>query len=41
MYCFEWEKRWHPTIEEPEVAVPDFARVAGAWMRELGVAAPS
>ena len=41
MYCFEWEKRWHPTIEEPEVAIPDFARVAGAWMRELGVAARS
>lgn len=37
MYCFEWEKRWHPTIEEPEVAIPDFARVAGAWMREAGI----
>lgn len=37
-YCFEWEKRWQPTIEEPEVAIPDFARVAGAWMREAGIA---
>ncbi|MGA1367542.1 MAG: sugar phosphate isomerase/epimerase family protein [Blastocatellia bacterium] len=27
-FCFEWEKRWHPTIEEPEVAIPHFAR----WM---------
>ncbi len=31
---FEWEKYWHPEIEEPEVALPDFARavrrVAGA-----------
>jgi sugar phosphate isomerase/epimerase len=22
--CFEWEKYWHPEIEEPEVALPDF-----------------
>lgn len=26
-YSFEWEKVWHPEIEEPEVAFPDFARV--------------
>jgi sugar phosphate isomerase/epimerase len=25
---FEWEKYWHPEIEEPEVALPDFARAA-------------
>ena len=25
-YCFEWEKKWHPEIEEPEVAFPHFAR---------------
>ncbi len=29
-YGFEWEKGWHPEIEEPEVAFPDFA----ARMRE-------
>lgn len=23
-YSFEWEKMWHPEIEEPEVAIPDF-----------------
>jgi sugar phosphate isomerase/epimerase len=23
-YSFEWEKRWHPEIEEPEVALPAF-----------------
>jgi len=23
---FEWEKYWHPEIEEPEVALPDFMR---------------
>jgi sugar phosphate isomerase/epimerase len=28
---FEWEKYWHPEIEEPEVALPDFA----AAMRQL------
>lgn len=26
---FEWEKRWHPEIAEPEVALPHFM----AWMR--------
>jgi sugar phosphate isomerase/epimerase len=29
-FGFEWEKAWHPDIEEPEVAFPDFA----ARMRE-------
>jgi sugar phosphate isomerase/epimerase len=24
-YGFEWEKGWHPEIEEPEVAFPNFA----------------
>ena len=24
-FTFEWEKRWHPEIEEPEVAIPAFA----------------
>ena len=22
-YCYEWEKKWHPDIEEPEVAFPE------------------
>ena len=26
-YCFEWEKKWHPEIEEPEVAFPHYAKV--------------
>lgn len=30
----EWEKRWHPEIEEPEVALPQHARVLSEWMRE-------
>jgi sugar phosphate isomerase/epimerase len=28
-YCFEWEKLWHPDIEEPEVAIADYAHVVG------------
>ena len=28
-YCFEWEKVWHPDLLDPEVAIPDFARVVG------------
>lgn len=24
LYSFEWEKRWHPEIEEPEIAFPHF-----------------
>ena len=38
-YSFEWEKRWHPEIEEPEVAFPDFARAAREYLRGAGVAA--
>jgi sugar phosphate isomerase/epimerase len=26
-YCFEWEKKWYPDIEEPEVALPQYARM--------------
>jgi len=25
-YAFEWEKKWHPDIEEPEVAFPHYVR---------------
>lgn len=24
-YSFEWEKMWHPEIEEPEIAIPHYA----------------
>jgi sugar phosphate isomerase/epimerase len=26
-YSFEWEKLWHPEIDEPEIALADFSRV--------------
>jgi glucosamine-6-phosphate deaminase len=32
---FEWEKRWHPGIEEPEVALPHFMRWATGVLRGL------
>ena len=35
-YCFEWEKRWHPEIEEPEVAFPQFAQTLRQYEKELG-----
>ena len=28
-YCFEWEKMWHPDIDDPEIAIADYARVVG------------
>ncbi len=31
-YCFEWEKVWHPDIEDPEIAIADYARVVGQCM---------
>jgi glucosamine-6-phosphate deaminase len=31
---FEWEKRWHPAIEEPEQALPHFLRWAAGELRE-------
>jgi sugar phosphate isomerase/epimerase len=36
-YSFEWEKRWHPEIEEPEVAIAQFATVVGGYLRDAGV----
>jgi sugar phosphate isomerase/epimerase len=33
-YSFEWEKVWHPDLEEPEVAFPDYARVMREYLSE-------
>ncbi len=35
----EWEKKWHPEIEEPEVAMPQHAQVLREWMAALPAAA--
>jgi sugar phosphate isomerase/epimerase len=31
-YSFEWEKAWHPEIEEPEIAIADFAKVVTQYL---------
>lgn len=36
-YCFEWEKRWHPDIDEPEVAFPHYAKTMREYLAEFGV----
>lgn len=38
-YSFEWEKRWHPEIEEPEIAFPHYARTMREYLAEAGVKA--
>ena len=30
----EWEKRWHPEIEEPEEALPQHLRLLESWLRD-------
>ena len=37
-YGFEWEKAWHPEIEEPEVAFPHYAALMRRYLTEAGVA---
>jgi sugar phosphate isomerase/epimerase len=32
----EWEKKWHPEVEPPEVALPQHAEVLRAWFAALG-----
>lgn len=34
----EWEKRWHPEIEEPELALPQHLELLRSWMAELDAA---
>jgi sugar phosphate isomerase/epimerase len=36
-YCFEWEKKWHPEIEEPEIAFPQYAKTMREYLAEAGV----
>jgi sugar phosphate isomerase/epimerase len=36
-YCFEWEKKWHPEIEDPEVAFPHYAKVMREYLEAAGV----
>ncbi|HEV2666157.1 MAG TPA: sugar phosphate isomerase/epimerase family protein [Blastocatellia bacterium] len=36
-YNFEWEKKWHPEIEEPEIAIPHYAKVMRQYLAEAGI----
>lgn len=38
-YCFEWEKKWHPEIEEPEIAIPQYAQIMRQYLAEAGITA--
>jgi hypothetical protein len=38
-YCFEWEKRWHPDIDEPEVSFPHYAKTMRQYLADAGVSA--
>jgi len=32
-YGFEWERVWHPDLEDPEIAIADYARVVADYLR--------
>jgi len=36
-YNFEWEKKWHPDLEDPEVAIPHYAKVMREYLRDAGI----
>jgi sugar phosphate isomerase/epimerase len=36
-YGFEWEKAWHPEIEDPEVAFPHYADFMRGALADAGV----
>ncbi len=33
-YCLEWEKRWHPELEEPEIVFPHYAKTMREYLTE-------
>jgi len=37
LYGFEWEKKWHPEIEEPEIAFPHYAKTMAEYLSAAGV----
>jgi sugar phosphate isomerase/epimerase len=36
-YSFEWEKKWHPEIDDPQVAIPHYAKVMREYLADAGV----
>ncbi|HEY1263926.1 MAG TPA: sugar phosphate isomerase/epimerase family protein [Terriglobales bacterium] len=39
-FSFEWEKVWHPDIDEPEIAIADYARVVTGYLQDAADAKP-
>jgi sugar phosphate isomerase/epimerase len=37
-YSCEWEKKWHPELEEPEIAFPDYIKFCRALEKKLDAA---
>jgi sugar phosphate isomerase/epimerase len=33
-YCFEWEKVWHPDLQDPETAFADYVRAVSGYLSE-------
>jgi sugar phosphate isomerase/epimerase len=33
-YSYEWEKAWHPDLQDPEIAFPDYARVMTGYLKD-------
>ena len=33
-FSFEWEKVWHPDIDEPEIAIADYAQVVRGYLKD-------
>jgi sugar phosphate isomerase/epimerase len=33
-YSFEWEKAWHPDIDDPEIAIADYSRVVSGYLKD-------
>ncbi len=32
-FCFEWEKVWHPELLDASIAIPDYAKVVGGYVK--------
>jgi len=32
-FCYEWEKVWHPELDDPATAFPDYAKVMSGYLR--------
>lgn len=33
-YSLEWEKAWHPDLDDPEIAIADYARVVSQYLKD-------